>query len=85
MPPRRPGPTRRAPDRDRHDQLVKEILEAGARVKIIIAGEIGGAILAARAGTGVDVWLGTGGTAEGVVAACAATAVAEEIGDIIVV
>jgi fructose-1,6-bisphosphatase II len=58
-------------DRDRHDQLVKEVLEAGARVKIIIAGEIGGAISAARAGTGVDVWLGVGGTAEGVVAACA--------------
>jgi fructose-1,6-bisphosphatase II len=58
-------------DRDRHEQLVKEVLEAGARVKIIIAGEIGGAISAARAGTGVDVLLGVGGPAEGVVAACA--------------
>jgi fructose-1,6-bisphosphatase, class II len=58
-------------DRDRHEQLVKKVLEAGARVRIILAGEIGGAISAARARTGVDVLLGIGGTAEGVVAACA--------------
>ncbi len=58
-------------DRERHEQLVKEVLEAGARVKFIPAGDVGGAISAARAGTGIDVLLGIGGTAEGVVAACA--------------
>ncbi|HLF40740.1 MAG TPA: class II fructose-bisphosphatase [Acidimicrobiia bacterium] len=58
-------------DRPRHDALVAEIREAGARVKFILAGDIGGAITAARRGTGVDVLLGVGGTSEGVLAAAA--------------
>jgi fructose-1,6-bisphosphatase II len=58
-------------DRERHGRLVAEAREAGARVKIILAGDVGGAITAARAGTGVDALIGIGGTAEGVLAACA--------------
>ena len=58
-------------DRPRHDQLVKEIREAGARVKFISDGDVAGAIAAAREGTGVDLLLGIGGTPEGVIAASA--------------
>ena len=58
-------------DRERHDQIVKEIREAGARIKFITDGDVAGAISAARGGTGVDMLLGVGGTPEGVIAACA--------------
>ena len=58
-------------DRSRHEQLVKEIREAGARIKFIPDGDVAGAIVAAREGTGADVYVGIGGTPEGVIAACA--------------
>ena len=58
-------------DRERHEQIVKEIREAGARIKFISDGDVAGAISAARGGTGVDMLLGVGGTPEGVIAACA--------------
>ena len=58
-------------ERSRHEQLVKEVREAGARIKFITDGDVAGAIAAARHGTGVDLLMGTGGTPEGVIAACA--------------
>ncbi|MFG6196479.1 class II fructose-bisphosphatase [Nonomuraea sp. JJY05] len=58
-------------DRPRHERLVKEIREAGARIKFITDGDVAGAIMAARGGTGIDLLLGIGGTPEGIVAACA--------------
>ena len=58
-------------DRSRHDQIVKEVREAGARIKFISDGDVAGAISAARGNTGVDMLLGVGGTPEGVIAACA--------------
>ncbi|MFG2005701.1 class II fructose-bisphosphatase [Spirillospora sp. NPDC048911] len=58
-------------DRSRHEGMVKEIRETGARVKLITDGDVAGAIMAAREGTGVDVLLGIGGTPEGIIAACA--------------
>ncbi|MBF8192817.1 class II fructose-bisphosphatase [Nonomuraea sp. K274] len=58
-------------DRPRHERLVKEIRETGARIKFITDGDVAGAIMAARAGTGIDLMLGIGGTPEGIVAACA--------------
>ncbi|MBB6344978.1 class II fructose-bisphosphatase [Nonomuraea muscovyensis] len=58
-------------DRPRHEQLVKEIRETGARIKFITDGDVAGAIMAARQGTGIDLMLGIGGTPEGIVAACA--------------
>ncbi|MER6946312.1 class II fructose-bisphosphatase [Nonomuraea sp. NPDC005983] len=58
-------------DRPRHERLVKEIRETGARIKFIPDGDVAGAIMAARAGTGIDLMLGIGGTPEGIVAACA--------------
>ena len=60
-------------DRPRHEDLVREVREAGARIKFIIDGDVAGAIMAARDGTGVDLLLGIGGTPEGIIAACALT------------
>ncbi|MFC4493498.1 class II fructose-bisphosphatase [Streptomyces ovatisporus] len=58
-------------DRPRHDGIVKEIRESGARIKFISDGDVAGAIMAVREGTGVDMLLGVGGTPEGIIAACA--------------
>src|SRR3954463_7928182 len=58
-------------DRPRHQQLVDEIRAAGARIKFITDGDVAGAIMAAREGTGIDLLLGVGGTPEGIIAACA--------------
>ena len=58
-------------DRPRHDELAKEIRSTGARIKFISDGDVAGAIMAAREGTGVDLLLGIGGTPEGIIAACA--------------
>lgn len=58
-------------DRPRHDQLVEDIRATGARIKFITDGDVAGAIMAARAGTGIDLLMGIGGTPEGIIAACA--------------
>lgn len=58
-------------DRPRHAQMTKECREAGARIRLISDGDVGGAIEVAKAGAPVDVLLGIGGTPEGVIAACA--------------
>ncbi len=58
-------------DRPRHDRLVADVREAGARIKFITDGDVAGAIMAARDGTGVDLMMGIGGTPEGIITACA--------------
>jgi fructose-1,6-bisphosphatase II len=58
-------------DRPRHEQLVRDIRATGARIKFITDGDVAGAIMAARADTGIDLLLGVGGTPEGIIAACA--------------
>jgi fructose-1,6-bisphosphatase II len=58
-------------DRPRHQQLAEEIRATGARIKFIVDGDVAGAIMAAREGTGIDLLLGIGGTPEGIIAACA--------------
>ncbi len=58
-------------DRPRHADLVREVRESGARIKFIQDGDVAGAIMAAREGTGVDLLLGVGGTPEGIITACA--------------
>jgi len=58
-------------DRPRHADLVARVLSTGARIKFLLDGDVGGAILAADETTSVDVLVGTGGTPEGVIAACA--------------
>jgi fructose-1,6-bisphosphatase II len=58
-------------DRPRHNHLVEQVREAGARIRFITDGDIAGAISAAREQSDVDVLMGVGGTPEGIVAACA--------------
>ncbi len=58
-------------DRPRHDKLADQIRRTGARIKFISDGDVAGAIMAARANTGIDLLLGIGGTPEGIIAACA--------------
>ncbi|MEJ5866572.1 class II fructose-bisphosphatase [Pseudokineococcus sp. 5B2Z-1] len=58
-------------DRPRHRALLDEVRDAGARVHLIADGDVAGAIMAARGGTGIDLMLGIGGTPEGIIAACA--------------
>ncbi|GAB1327806.1 class II fructose-bisphosphatase [Streptomyces sp. NPDC093260] len=58
-------------DRPRHEGVIKEIRETGARIKLISDGDVAGSILALRDGTGVDMLLGIGGTPEGIISACA--------------
>ena len=58
-------------DKPRHTELIARLRDAGARVTTIRAGDVGAAILAATPGTAVDLLAGTGGTPEGVLAACA--------------
>lgn len=58
-------------DRPRHQRMVEEIRDTGARILFITDGDVAGAIMAAREGTGIDLMLGIGGTPEGIIAACA--------------
>ncbi|MCX5368241.1 class II fructose-bisphosphatase [Streptomyces sp. NBC_00015] len=58
-------------DRPRHEGIIEEIRETGARIKLISDGDVAGSILALREGTGVDLLLGVGGTPEGIISACA--------------
>src|ERR687887_73733 len=58
-------------ERDRHDDLIAELRDAGAKVHLIRDGDVAPAIAAAQGGTGVDVLYGIGGTPEGVISAAA--------------
>ena len=58
-------------ERERHEQLIGELRQAGARVNLIRDGDVAPAIAAARPQTGVDMLYGVGGTPEGVISAAA--------------
>ncbi len=58
-------------EKPRHERLVREIHAAGARVALYPAGDVAGAIMAALPDSGIDALMGTGGTPEGILAACA--------------
>ncbi|MGO8875675.1 MAG: class II fructose-bisphosphatase [Acidimicrobiales bacterium] len=58
-------------DRERHRELISEVRGTGARIQLIMAGDIAGAISTAWAQSGVDVLYGIGGTPEGIIAAAA--------------
>lgn len=58
-------------DRPRHEALIREVREAGARIKLITDGDVAAAIATCIEETGVDMLLGVGGSAEGVIAAAA--------------
>lgn len=61
-------------DKARHQPLIAEVREAGARVSLHTDGDVMGALLAVVPGTGIDVLMGIGGTPEGVIAAAAVKA-----------
>lgn len=58
-------------DRPRHADLVAEIRDAGARIRLISDGDVAGAISACRPDSGTDLLVGIGGTPEGIIAAAA--------------
>ncbi len=66
-------------NRPRHEKLIQEIREAGARIKLIQDGDVAGAVNTAFDETGVDILLGIGGAPEAVLAACALKCLGGEI------
>lgn len=58
-------------NRPRHDVLLKEIRDAGARIRLIQDGDVAAAIETARPETGIDLLMGIGGTPEGVITSAA--------------
>lgn len=58
-------------DRPRHADIIDEIRQVGARIKLISDGDVAGAIMAAMPGTGVDLLVGVGGAPEGTISVCA--------------
>jgi fructose-1,6-bisphosphatase class II len=57
--------------RPRHEALIKEVREAGARIRLITDGDVSAAIATTKPETGIDLLLGIGGAPEGVLAAAA--------------
>ncbi len=55
-------------DRERHQDLINAVREAGARIRLIDDGDVFGAIATAVPGTGIDLYMGSGGAPEGVLA-----------------
>ena len=66
-------------NRDRHEKIISELREAGARIKLINDGDVAGAINTAFDHTGVDILFGSGGAPEGVLSAVALKALGGEI------
>jgi fructose-1,6-bisphosphatase II / sedoheptulose-1,7-bisphosphatase len=58
-------------DRERHAQIIAHCREAGARVMLIGDGDVSGVIMAGQAESDVDIFIGSGGAPEGVLAAAA--------------
>jgi len=64
-------------DKPRHQKLIADIREVGARVLLRTDGDVAGALMAVMPNSGVDVLMGIGGTPEGVIAACAVRALGD--------
>lgn len=58
-------------DRPRHEELIARVREAGARIMLISDGDVSGVIATSEPGSGVDIYMGSGGAPEGVLAAAA--------------
>ncbi len=58
-------------DRPRHSELIAKVREAGARIMLISDGDVSGVIATSKPESGVDIYLGSGGAPEGVLAAAA--------------
>ncbi|NVB77119.1 MAG: class II fructose-bisphosphatase [Kofleriaceae bacterium] len=66
-------------DRDRHADLIAEVRQAGARIRLIGDGDVSGAVMTANPDSGIDILFGTGGAPEGVIAAAALKCVGGEL------
>ena len=66
-------------ERERHQKLIAEIARAGARVSLHRDGDVAGALMAASPVAPIDIMINTGGTPEGVIAACAVRAMGGQI------
>jgi fructose-1,6-bisphosphatase class II len=58
-------------DRERHEELIQEVRDAGARIRLISDGDVFGAVATSIEGTGIHLCMGAGGAPEGVLAAAA--------------
>jgi fructose-1,6-bisphosphatase II len=58
-------------DRPRHEQLINEIRQIGARIRLISDGDLAAALATTREDTGIDILVGSGGAAQGILAAAA--------------
>ena len=58
-------------DRPRHQELINAVRAAGARIRLISDGDVAGVIATSRPESGIDIYMGTGGAPEGVLAAAA--------------
>ncbi len=66
-------------DRERHAELIGEVRQAGARIRLIGDGDVSGAVMTAYSESGIDVLFGTGGAPEGVISAAALRCVGGEL------
>jgi len=66
-------------DRPRHEQLIKEIRNVGARIRLITDGDVAGALATAKPNSGIDCLMGIGAAPEGVLAAAGLRALRGEI------
>lgn len=58
-------------DRPRHEDLIKKVRDAGARIMLITDGDVSGVMATSEEASGVDIYIGSGGAPEGVLAAAA--------------
>ncbi|WP_119329492.1 class II fructose-bisphosphatase [Cysteiniphilum halobium] len=58
-------------ERPRHEDIIRQVREAGARITLISDGDVSAVIATAQENTGIDMYIGTGGAPEGVLAAAA--------------
>jgi fructose-1,6-bisphosphatase II len=66
-------------DRDRHKDIISEIRQCGARIRLIGDGDVSAAVMTCKEESGIDVLFGTGGAPEGVIAAAAMRCVGGEL------
>ncbi|MDR1516214.1 MAG: class II fructose-bisphosphatase [Synergistaceae bacterium] len=58
-------------DRPRHEKIIRDIREVSARIRLIMDGDVAGALATCKAGSGIDLMVGVGGSPEAVITACA--------------
>lgn len=58
-------------DRPRHEKIIQEIREVSARIRLILDGDVAGALSTCKPGSGIDLLVGVGGSPEAVISACA--------------